>query len=191
MLALLLLKSVSVFAGQQDLNENMWLNWTAVNQTAARFVLGVNSKLYSEKTWAGVGFKAGNTTAFGMKDSDIVMFFLGEDSTCQDRYGQDDSTFPGADAKNDIICGTKSKEGNTFLYTWDRNIETGDAQDFSFKDVQDVVILWAHGKIDTDNSVIAHGNTTADRGYVKGNMTDLKSAGAVLSFTLALALFLY
>ncbi|OMJ77045.1 hypothetical protein SteCoe_23444 [Stentor coeruleus] len=191
MLALLLLKSVSVFAGQLDLNENMWLNWTAVNETSAKFILGVNSKLYSEKTWAGVGFKAGNSTTFGMKDSDIVTFILGQDSSCQDRFGQDESTFPNADAKSDIVCGTKSKEGNVYLFSWERNIETGDANDFSLKDVQDVVVLWAYGPVDNDGAIQAHGNTTADRGYVKGNMTDLKSAGAVLSFTLALALFLY
>lgn len=177
-----------VNAGYQDLSSNIWLNWTFTDSTTAVFFIGVRSTIYQSDKWVGIGIKS-DSEETGMANADIVSFYMGSTNNCQDRYSITNAVYPPIDTQDDITCYDRIKDGNTYLYGWERDLTTGDSSDFAIVKDNRVMIIWAQGPM-SGGDISYHGSGDDERGhqiiYLEEDYYNGQSFGLLLSIGLVI-----
>ena len=161
MLAIVFLLFFQANAGYQDLSTDLWLNWTYPDPTSIYFVVGVNSAIYSDTKWVGIGLKSADGP-LDMSDADIVTFYMGSVKSCQDRYSSLSNGYPPIDSIQNFNCSDRQLVGNTYLFSWKRPLNSNYSLDMALTMNERVMVIWAHGPM-SSGDIAYHGNS--NRGH--------------------------
>jgi hypothetical protein len=157
---------------QQLLTDDLSLEWSLQGQNTISFSIRLNSALYSDTKWVGIGLKSAASDG-GMESADIVTFTLKADSYCKDRFSGYNATYPLPDQTSSITCQSRQTDGSDYVFSWSRSLNTGDSEDFSLENLNQFRILWAVGEVNQeDGTLFYHGSTDADRGSVVTEIKD-------------------
>jgi hypothetical protein len=136
---------ISVNASFVCLSKNWVLSWK-FSGNLINFSLQLNQDIANQFEWVGLGFKEANDRRPGMIGADLVNIFIGAEPV--DAYAECDCE-PTEDedllTSNDLKKITFNRD--YFIYSWNREVDTGDLYDLVLKKDLEVKVLWAAGKV--------------------------------------------
>ena len=153
-----------VLAGYQDLNNNMWLNWTFPNTQSIALQVGVSASIYNQNGWVGIGVKSADG-AGDMSNADIVSFYMGSINNCQDRFSVDASGLPPVDTVKNVNCLNRVLYNGYYVYQWTRNLNTEDQSDLVLSQGERVIVIWAYGLL-SGGDLGYHGSSQDTHGHI-------------------------
>ncbi|OMJ66435.1 hypothetical protein SteCoe_36718 [Stentor coeruleus] len=170
MLGLVLLNVWLGLAAQVNLGSNMWLDWTVSGSTIT-FDFGVASSLKQAKRWVGISFKDASGSR-NMKDSDVIMFDFDNLDNIYDMWATRDE-LPDTDATNDVSTYYTHEVANGYyVFTFKRDLNTGDSMDYSLLNIDQVQIQWAYGPMSSNGDFLEHGKSSSELGAVVVYISD-------------------
>ena len=160
-LILILVLSVLSNAGRICLPKGWILEWTFPTTQEVSFKLTLDAETSANYGWVGIGFKYVMDPS-GMIGSDIAnLIFAGELS---DRY----ANLNGLPPKDTDLGGTEDLlnpvgtwENDAWVYTWSREVDSGDKYDKLYIIGNEYIVLWARGMMSDDGVQMKH--FTVDR----------------------------
>lgn len=154
MLGLVLLNVWLGLAANVDLGSYMGLEWTISGSTIT-FYYKVASSLKKDDRWVGISFKDANGSK-DMKNSDVIIIDFGNLNKIYDMWATRDE-LPEEDSSNDISEDYSYEvDGDNYVFTFKRSLDTGDSKDYSLADLTEVQIQWAYGDISSSGVLLEH-----------------------------------
>ncbi|OMJ82536.1 hypothetical protein SteCoe_16768 [Stentor coeruleus] len=141
-------------SGRVCLPKSWILEWSFPDDSHIDFSLTLDSQTLSSYDWVGIGFKY-ITDGDGMDKADINNFFL--TSIPVDSYALIsaqpclDTYFGGTE---DILNAVY--DSTTLVYTWTREIDSGDIYDKVYTEGCSMKLLWACGMVDAYGEQLMH-----------------------------------
>ena len=136
---------ISVQSGYVCLPKSWHLSWRFTSSRQISFSLQLNQQTISSFDWVGIGFKYEDDPRPGMTGADLVSIQLG--SELKDAYAECECE-PTYD---EDLLGTQNLQDfkyneNYFIYSWTREIDSGDKYDLVYRPESKLIVLWAAGK---------------------------------------------
>jgi hypothetical protein len=171
--------SLTLVLCQLQINEFLSLDWSFVDPDSVKFSFFLSSSRYSETGYLGFGIKSGYGTP--TREGADLMSISMNNGTCSDLLECGDNTYP-PDRLQSLTCTPVEINGDIYVYTLQRLLDTKDSQDFNLASTDLVRILWSIGEIDqTDGKLMLHGKGPQDRGsllvFFRPNATEEEAPG--------------
>lgn len=135
--------------GEIEFPFNLKLLWRFTSETTIEFDLEVPEEVFEDYGWAGVGIKE-LSTGGNMANGDFVTVSF-DPLKIEDRY----SASNGYAHRDQVMAGKDNlswedkvtKKDSKYVYTWSRQLQTGEKYDCDLIKDREYYLLWAVGPV--------------------------------------------
>jgi len=151
---------VLAFAGEFQLPNDLKVTWEYPSDTEVRLNFYVPASIREDDYfgWAGMGIKE-IEDGENMSHGDYVTINWKKDNLFDDRWATGNGYPPLDDAYGgtyDLKDIETSEEGDYYVYSWTRALDTDDRKDNAYEIGKDYYIQWAYGKCNLSDEIEHH-----------------------------------